>query len=370
MSLQKIYRGFINGLDKWPDRIEVFKMHCAERIAIRKKKSVYEAVKWSNDQQIAFDSFWIDAYGIKIPNKWHRLYQATSNSFSVDYIPEMLYSTRIEPFYNDRKYAKVLQDKSMLETLCGNCGCIVPKTILVCSNGYLFDKDRNPITEDQAAVLLKEVCSYVIKPTVGSSSGKGIVFGQNSNEQELSELKGVLSKQGKDYIVQHVIEQHPDLEIYNPSSINTIRVITYITENGYRHFPIAFRIGRSGSRVDNIHAGGLVIGVNDEGYLLPVAYELGYGEKDSKYQEHPDSKIVFEGRKLPIIPEIIDAAYKVHGHLPHIGIVSWDFTVDKEVRPVLIEANIIGQSIWFPQIAHGKGAFEDYTKELLKKIKK
>ena len=70
-----------------------------------------------------------------------------------------------------------------------------------------------------------------------------------------------------------------------------------------------------------------------------------------------------------MIPEIISAAYRVHERLSHIGIVSWDFTVDDTDNVVVIEANIRGQSIWFPQIVHGKGAFGEHTKEVLSVIK-
>ena len=40
--------------------------------------------------------------------------------------------------------------------------------------------------------------------------------------------------------------------------------------------------------------------------------------------------------------------------LPEIGVVNWDFTVDHNNNPVLIEANIGGGSIWLTQMANGR----------------
>ena len=100
--------------------------------------------------------------------------------------------------------------------------------------------------------------------------------------------------------------------------------------------PITFRIGRKEKRVDNIHAGGLVIGVEDDGHLLAYAYELGYGKGTKKYTAHPDNCVVFEGSVLPKIPDIISAAGRVHGKMPHIGMVTWDFAVNEKCQTVLV----------------------------------
>jgi D-alanine-D-alanine ligase-like ATP-grasp enzyme len=134
------------------------------------------------------------------------------------------------------------------------------------------------------------------------------------------------------------------------------------------HAPIALRIGRENSNVDNIHAGGLVIGVEDNGQLLPTAYELGYGDRNTQYTHHPDTNVCFEEIVLPNIVETIRASYQMHGKFPHIGIISWDFTVNDQNQTVLVEANIMGQSVWFPQIVHGKGIFGDQTESVLQMI--
>ena len=369
MSIKACYNRILHNAESAPQTIEKMKTACAEDYAIIHKAPIYNSIKWTPEQQRAFDNYWMDVYGKTIPNKWHRLYEAISGQYCVNYIPEKIYTTVIEPSLNDYTYAKVLQDKSLVESLSAGSDCVVPETVLVCSGGYLFTSERKPINVKEALTSVKTSGKVVIKPTINSSSGKQIVFFEFSSETD-QEIENSLKKMGNDFIVQKEIVPHPDFSVFNPTSINTIRIITFLVNGSIHHAPLSFRIGRIKSKVDNIHAGGLGIGLDDQGYLLPKAYELGYGDNSTTYTEHPDSRTVFAGRKLPAIDKVINAAYTVHGRYPHIGIISWDFTVDKDGNAVLIEANIKGQGVWLPQIIHGKGLFGEYTKEVLSKVRK
>lgn len=360
----------MRGAEALPAKIAGIKITCAESWAIARKKQLYSSVSWTAEQQKQFDDFWLDAYGKKIPNKWHRLYQSVSGKFCVDYIPEMLYTTKIEPYLNDRRYAVALEDKSMVETLSAGCGCVVPDTVAVCSGGRLFNQKRQPICLQTAIRDIQTAGAVVIKPTVGSSSGKGIRFFESLSDKNEYEIGEILGHFGKDYIIQKKVEQHPAFAAFNSSSVNTIRITTFLVNGEIHHMPIAFRIGRQGKNVDNIHAGGIGVGVLDDGALLPVGFELGYGDSAKKHAMHPDSNVEFADYTLPSVPQIIQSAYQVHSRFPHIGIISWDYTVDIQEMPVLLEANIMGQGIWFPQMIHGKGAFGEYTKQILETIRK
>ena len=53
----------------------------------------------------------------------------------------------------------------------------------------------------------------------------------------------------------------------------------------------------------------------------------------------------------------------------NIGVISWDFTVDKNGNVVVIEANFKGQSVWFPQMLSGDTFFGNNITEILKYIK-
>lgn len=154
------------------------------------------------------------------------------------------------------------------------------------------------------------------------------------------------------------------LEQLYSEAVNTFRVITYLWDGEVFHVPLALRIGQGGSYLDNAHAGGMFIGVNDLGELNDEAFT----EFGKRYKEHPDTHTVFKGYKLNFVPELIKTAKKLHLNAPQLGIISWDLTVDQNGVFVLIEANTRGQSIWFPQMANGMGAFGKNTAEILKFI--
>ena len=146
-------------------------------------------------------------------------------------------------------------------------------------------------------------------------------------------------------------------------AVNTFRVITYLWDGEVFHVPLALRIGQGGSYLDNAHAGGMFIGVNDLGELNDEAFT----EFGKRYKEHPDTHTVFKGYKLNFVPELIKTAKKLHLNAPQLGIISWDLTVDQNGVFVLIEANTRGQSIWLRVTIIGDGPSHNWLKVEIEK---
>lgn len=371
--MRKFYRGILSIFENLIVLFEVNKMRISENIALLKKKKLYKDVQWSTESKNEFNAYWKEHYGHKITPKGHKLYEAINDTHHKDYIPDFLYATKVEPYFNPYFYAKLYSDKSLTEILYAKSKLVkFPATYLVNSGGILYDGERNIITKDKAKTILSSTTEAVIKPTVGGNSGKGVMVCSfqdgfdNSNNYNIFDL---LEEDNKDYIVQERMKQHETIaKIYN-SSINTFRTITYVVDGVVYCADLAMRIGAGGAKIDNIHAGGLVIGVKDDGTLLKNAYKLGYSDSNQKFEKHPDSGVVFENYKVCGAEKIIECAKEIHGLTPHLGMISWDFMVSEDGNPVLIEANYWGQSVWFPQIVHGKPFFGDQTKLILSKIK-
>src|SRR5699024_6135545 len=70
--------------------------------------------------------------------------------------------------------------------------------------------------------------------------------------------------------------------------------------------------------------------------------------------------------RLSKVPEVIRAAKEMHEKTPHMRIISWDFTIDSNEEIVLLEINIFGQSVWFPQLVSGKLIFGDNTEKMMR----
>lgn len=94
----------------------------------------------------------------------------------------------------------------------------------------------------------------------------------------------------------------------------------------------------------------MFVGVDETGKLCGTAFT----EFQEKYTEHPDSHIVFKGYEVIEFYKVCEAAKKLHGQIPQLGIVHLDFTLDNKGNVIVIEANTYDSSIWLPQMAVGK----------------
>ena len=335
-------------------------IHHCEIKKIHKKKKLWESVKLTGLQREEIKKAF--GGGIGRQYRWHRYYQYFTGNFDAKYFPEILFSTKLEPILNNRKVADVLQDKSLLRTLYGSVeGIYIPKTIVLNSYGKFIDTYDNLLTYEQARDIVKGYLEKnkkaIIKPTVGSCSGQ--------NVKMLNSIKDWDNTYKENYVIQEVITNQEDIKKLNPDSLNTMRVMTYICNNKYYCAPIVLRMGRGKSHLDNAHAGGIFIGVKDNGELFPEAYSE-YGDK---FKLHPYTKVKFEGYKLKGIDKVIDIAIKLHKKTPQLGMISWDITINEKGIPTLIEANMFGQAVWIGQISHGKSFFGENTNRMLSLLK-
>lgn len=232
MSLKDIYHSVFRGTADFPIALERSKTYIAEWIAIFQKRHLYKNILWTREQQKEFDDFWIENYGRKISNRWHKLYQRMNGIFNPAYIPEILYTTKIEPALNPFWRTSVLEDKALIELLISKKAdgqVRVPDTIIVMSDGFLYDAKRDCISLATAEKTLKTLnADVVIKPTVGSSSGQGVKITNSANLAIAN-----LSKQyGNNFIIQEKITPCEELKKLYDKAINTIRITTYIASGG------------------------------------------------------------------------------------------------------------------------------------------
>ncbi|WP_444684986.1 sugar-transfer associated ATP-grasp domain-containing protein [Alkalicoccus luteus] len=331
---------------------------------IRKKKKLYSKVKLSNQQIQEIDALWEKNYGKKISKKWHRLYQSYLGKYDPHYFPEILFSTKLEPMMNPRYICRTLSDKSVTEMLINNELVRTPKTITLNSNGFCYDSERVVTNQENILSSIQNIGKAVIKPTVNTSSGRGVRLINVKNGIDIftgETIDTIINKYKRNFIIQEMLIAHHSYSLLHENSINTLRVITYILDGEVYCAPLSLRVGMNGSFVDNAHAGGIVIGLCDEGILKST----GFTEFQDSYTVHPDSGITFDGYQVVKTQEIIEAAKRLHGRIPNLGIISWDFMVDHNESIVLIEINITSQSIWFPQYANGQGIFGENTEKMI-----
>lgn len=374
MGMRVLYRKAKASKKRGIVRMHRNKMYLAEWLAIFRKQKLYRDVKWTAQQKQEFDAFWIKHYGKKISPRWHKLYQSINGVFDVKYFPDYLYTPLMELKLNPFLLSEQLQSKVFPELLLQEQvggmedGTRVPETYALCYNGYYYMQQRKVASFKEMLKSIADIGEAVIKPVSDSSSGRDVRMvhiSEGVDQRSGIAISDILASYAGNFVVQERLRQCEAVNRLYAGAINTFRVITYICGGGVKLAPISLRIGSAGGEVDNIHASGIVIGISEDGYLGEKAFKLGYCDDKETYREHPDSKVMFRGYRIPHVERITRAARRLHGKLPGMGIISWDFILDEQERPVVLETNLLGQSVWFPQIVNGTALFGEHTEEMV-----
>ena len=122
-------------------------------------------------------------------------------------------------------------------------------------------------------------------------------------------------------------------------------------------------MGIDGSRVDNCSSGGIVCGITPDGILKDVAYDA----MANAYHRHPQG-YSFGGVKLVGFDKCINLAKKLASRFYGVSrLISWDFAINEDGEPILIEMNISFGEIDFHQLCNGPIFGED-TERILKEV--
>lgn len=327
---------------------------------------IYSSVQLSKEQKEQIDHLYVSNYGSKIPYTWHRHYTAFTGKFDVNYFPELLYIPEFEHFMNYKlRYATGFSDKNLVSHLAQAAQVHTPKVLLSCAEGLYRDEQNRMIGKHAFEQRFNNLGEAFAKPSVDSSSGRGcFVLNMQHGTDTLSGKSAaqLLDGLGDNFVIQERLQCHESIAKIYPHSVNTFRIITYRWKNEICHMPIIMRIGRGGKTVDNAHAGGIFIAVDDNGML----HEKAFSEFNDQYTKHPDTQFVFKGYIIPHMNRVIETAKQMHALIPQLGVYNQDFTIDSNGNPVLIEINVMGGGCWPAQMSHGKGLFGEKTAEVLR----
>ncbi|MBR5947731.1 MAG: hexapeptide transferase [Clostridia bacterium] len=296
-------------------------------------------------------------YGIKPDKFWYDIYCNGKEAYDPRYITDAVYYRNIVPYFNKMMMRRAYTDKSMYSRLISDIK--LPKTVVKNIGGYYFDGDGdNPISFEDAVKLCENEEHLIIKPSVYSGCGKGITFYDKNREGQQS-IDSMFKEFKRGFVAQRLVEQHPDLAAVNSSSLNTIRVVTFKFKGETHVLSTLLRMGGVGSRVDNISAGGISCVIKPDGWLA----DRSVTRKSEWSDEHPGG-VKFRDIHVPNFDKVIETAKRTHAQLPYFDLIGWDFAVDKDGDPVMIEFNVMPES---NQISCGP-TFGDLTDEVLDEV--
>ena len=325
------------------------------------RKQTKNIPKKLHKNQIAEIKEYFSKYGFyKIKTSWHDFYFSSNSCYSVKYIPEDIFHASISNKLNQMKQWPSLLDKNLLYSLFKDY--MQPKVVLKNINGFYYI--NNEIVTENAAIerVSNEIDQMVIKPSIDSGNGQKVISFTsdkgNTSYNELS-IKKLLNSYGKDFIIQIVVEQDLTIKSLNPSSLNTVRALSYLNKDGVHVLSSVIRIGKRGSFTDNFEAGGIACGINENGELKKYGY-LFDGTKTLK----ADNGTLFNSIKIPCFKKLVAQIKKMHLLIPYFQLVSWDIALDINGSPILIEYNTYHQNITLHQLANGP-LFGAFTEEIL-----
>ena len=313
--------------------------------------------KLTDGQKNELDSYY-GRYGfcMKPYYNYYRFLTAANGVFSPRFIFGSFFNKEILPSFNTPQMSPAWSDKCYLDNLLP--GVLVPRTILRNINGYFFDEAFKPINDSCAKKIIDgHPDPLIVKKSIFSSGGKSIRL-----QKKHSEGTEIFGGYSKNFVVQEVVRQHTVLSGLNSSSLNTIRIVSLNFKGKIYILIAALRVGAEGSCVDNISSGGVAFGVSHEGILLPTAREYwGWPVFHPKSENLKNHKTM-----IPSFDKIIEIIREHHPKFPHFGFIAWDFAVDNESRPLVVEINLGNFSVHPFQEAAGRPFLGDMTEEVLR----
>lgn len=282
-----------------------------------------------------------------ISTLWHRFYSDSNGFFSSKYVPENLFYLKIEPYLNGDMYNKALTDKNLLNKLFVKIK--QPETVVKNINGFFYN-DKEVIEFEKAVELCEISENMIIKPTIETWGGNNIKLfnGIEALRKNENFFKDLFDSYEKNFIVQKKVRQHESMSVLNSSSLNTFRVMSILKKNGTKIISTIVRMGQEGSITDNSTGGGISCGINNEGELNEIGFQL-----TGRAFKKTSSGLKFKNIKVPLVSKVHEAVISLHQQIPYFRLVSWDLALDYKGDVVLIEYNVYGQDITFHQLNNG-----------------
>lgn len=150
-----------------------------------------------------------------------------------------------------------------------------------------------------------------------------------SNTYEIKDFLDIIDERKSIWLIQEFINQHEILNIFNNSSVNTMRILTYNTGERVVFGNAVLRFGKEGSCVDNCDRGGYYCGISDSGTV---------GDDMFSFTEKMRYKCPHASIIIPFFKEALELVIETHNHIPQLFSVGWDIVITSD-GPMILEGN-------------------------------
>lgn len=347
---------------------EFLQNHEIKRIEKSYEKTIKQSMQLcpmkplTKGQEADIKAYFKKHFGREVPTYWHQYLYSRNGVYSEKYIPASIYNSEIIYRLNKFQFRHAYVDKGFYDTLFPDINR--PKTIIKNINGYYYD-DCHPLSLEEAIERCSDLNEAIIKPTLEGTWGQGVKLIKTENGMIPSlncSIQDLFKEYKRSFIIQERFEQHEDIAKLNPTSLNTLRVMSYRRENEIVILYAVIRIGRMNQVIDNETAGGIKADIDlQTGRIKGVAF----GSPKEPLMPKTDVGTVLDGYQMPCFQKVLDLVKEMHLRLPYFNLIGWDMSVDKNGNPAMIEWNRAAE---LSQVAHGP-AFGEYTEEILSVVR-
>ena len=311
------------------------------------------------------DGFWNEFLGLDIREKIvdYRYYDffksIKSDGEKVSQYVNNYFYAFIDEYYTNPQHTNPCDDKNLYDLYFQDVNR--PQTVFRKLRNLYLDENYLEITQEEALNRAKGCEEVILKVGKFAYGGKSLLFWKSTDAEE-RELMEFL--QNNDNIVcQKVLKQHSELSRLNPTSVNTLRIMTLFFD-GQVYVPSAIlRMGINDSRVDNGSQGGIVCGIRENGQLKNFARDLS----GNFYPTHPGGTS-FESVVIPHFSECIDLVTTLAKRFVAVTrSISWDLAIGEDGHPVLIESNLSGGGLDVHQVCNGP-LYGDMTHDVVAEV--
>lgn len=234
---------------------------------------------------------------------------------------------------------RILEDKALFANDFGLRGHLVAPVIATLHGGIIRWVDGR--MEDLSGLWSDGIELDVFCKPVKGGKGRGVFplvlrAGEVTVDGRAADMTELEDRLSEPYVMQERIIQHPSIAELYPSSLNTMRLLTFRSNAGVTPLAGCLRLGRRGSRVDNFDAGGLLVGIDLGAGCLDAPAFSKHG--DASLFRHPDTGVEFDKYPIPHFSAAVQAACRLHEDIPAAYSVGWDVAITED-GPIIVEGN-------------------------------
>ena len=275
------------------------------------------------------------------------------------YIPDSFHYLFIDDYYTNPQHSNPCDDKNLYDLYFHDVNR--PQVVFRKFYGMFLDEHYCEISREEAIGRARDCGDVILKKGKFTGGGEGVMFWNSKNEDECKLQEFLQSS--NDIICQALIHQHEELNKLNPSSVNSIRLVTLFFHDQVYMLSSAMRFGVPGSKTDNFNGGGMACGIEADGRLKNVAYDI-----TASKHHHTAQGVSLDSIVIPQYDECVSLVKSLAKRFASVSrLVSWDLTIDEAGKPLLIECNVTFGGVSFHQLCNGP-LYGDLTEEVLKDV--